>query len=133
MTRTILFFLSMLFGSAGFTESLIINNKAPYPAANKKSKMVVQWANSAKDVEEINSAIKLGLTLNSDTFQAITQSGKINLAIPKKAEYFRVLVWSNGNSGPDFLTNWIDVVPNKIYTLDEGHLVPIALMSGMGC
>lgn len=123
----------MLVDAAGFADSLVINNKASYPAANQKSKMVIQWASSAKDVEEINSAVKQGLKLNPDTFQALTQSGKISLEIPKKAEYFRVLVWSNGNEGPDFLTNWVDAVPNKSYTLDEGHLIPVTLMSGMGC
>lgn len=104
----------MLVDAAGFADSLVINNKASYPAANQKSKMVIQWASSAKDVEEINSAVKQGLKLNPDTFQALTQSGKISLEIPKKAEYFRVLVWSNGNEGPDFLTNWVDAVPSTL-------------------
>ena len=123
----------MFIGTTGFAESFVLNNTAPYPASNHTSKMAIQWATSARDVDDNNNIVRKGLTLNPDSLKVLTQVGSINLDIPKKAEYFRVLVWLKGAKNPDFLTNWVDIVPNKIYTLNEGHLVPRALMSGTGC
>ena len=129
-----LFFLSVLVvATTGFAENLILENQTSYPTKNQNSKIAVQWATSAKEVNEANNAMLQGLQLNSNTLQVLTQSGKINLSIPEKAEYFRLLTWSKGEGDPDFLTNWVDVVPNKTYTLKEEHLVPSVLMSGVGC
>lgn len=127
------FFLALLAGSMGFAESIVINNQSSYPAKSSKSKMAIQWATSGKEVEENNNLVKNGLKLNLNTLQTFTQIGEISLEIPKKAEYFRIIVWSQDKIAPDFLTSWVDVVPNKIYTLTKKHLVPIALMSGTGC
>ncbi len=124
-----LFFI--LLAATGFAENLVLENQTSYPAP--KSKIAVQWANSAKEVDECNKAIIYGLKLNPATFQALTQSGKINLDIPKNAAHFRVLVWSKGEESPDLHTNWVDVVPNKTYKLQTDHLVPSVLMSGSGC
>ena len=71
--------------------------------------------------------------LKADTLIGITKTGKISIALPKNAEYFRVLVWAQGEADPDFLTNWVDIVPNKTYTLEAGHLTPRLLMLGTGC
>jgi hypothetical protein len=71
--------------------------------------------------------------LNPGTFQILTQSGKITLSIPNNAEYFRVLAWSKDEENPDFHTNWVDIVPNKTYTLEADKLVPSVFMSGSGC
>jgi len=129
MKKIMLFFL--LLATTGFAENLVLENQTPYPTQN--SKIAIQWATSAKEVDEYNKAIMYGLKLNPSTFQVLTQSGKITLSIPNNAEYFRVLVWSKGEENPDFHTNWVDIVPNKTYTLETDKLVPSVLMSGSGC
>ena len=133
MKKIILFFISILVGTTGFAESIVLNNQASTPTNNPKSKIAIQWATSARNAEVGNNLVKQGLKLNPDTLRVITQVGKINLNIPKKAEYFRALVWSKGAGAPDLLTNWVNIVPNKTYTLNEDHLVPLALMAGTGC
>ena len=131
MKKIILFFLSLFAITTGFAESLQLVNQTPYPLKN--SKIAVQWATSAKEVEECNNALMYGLKLNPGTLKVLTKSGKINLSIPKEAECFRVLVWSKGEGEPDLHTNWVDIVPDKTYTLKTDHLVPSVLMSGTGC
>ena len=135
MKKIKLLFLSLLLigTTAGFAENLVLENQTDYPLKNQKSKMAVQWASSAKEVDEGNNALLNGSKLNSKTLQVLHQSGKVALSIPKKAEYFRVLAWSKGEGDPDFLTNWVEIVPNKTYTLKTEHLVPTVLMSGTGC
>ena len=134
MKKIILFFLSLLtVSTTGFSENLVLENQTSYPLKNEKSKVAIQWANSAKEVEEGNQALIYGESLNSNSIQALTQKGKIDLKVPEKAEYFRILVWSNGEGDPDLLTNWVDIVPNKTYTVKTDHLVPSVLMSGTGC
>ena len=134
MKKIMLFFFSLLaVATTGFADNLVLENQTSYPAKNQKNKMAIQWATSAKEVDESNKALLHGTKLNPDTLQVITQSGRINVSIPKKAEYFRVLAWSKGEGDPDFHTNWVDVVPNKTYTLEADHLVPSVLMSGTGC
>ena len=100
---------------------------------DQKSKIAVQWAASAREVEEYNQALMYGPPLDQKTMQVLTQSRKNNLKVPEKAQHFRVLLWSKGEGDPDFLTNWVEVVPNKTYILDQDHLVPVVLMSGTGC
>lgn len=128
-------FLLSLFAMAttGFAEDIMLENKTSHPNKDQNSKIAIQWAATAKEVDEGNKAMIYGQKLNIDTMQILSQSGKVNLNIPKNAEYFRVLLWSNGEGDPDFLTNWVDVVPKKTYTLDAGHLIPSVLMSGTGC
>jgi hypothetical protein len=129
--KKILFFL--LLATTGFAENLILENQTSYPAQDQKSTIAIQWANSAKEVDEYNKALMYGQKLNPATFQVITQSGKVSLHIPENAAYFRVLVWSKGEDSPDFHTNWVDIVPNKTYKLKADQLVPSVLMSGSGC
>lgn len=95
--------------------------------------MAVQWANSAREVDADNKALMDGEKINPDTLQTISQTGKIKLTLPKKAQQFRVLVWSNRNADPDYSTNWIDITINKTYTLEDEYLIPVVLMSGSGC
>lgn len=133
MNKTMLFFFSLLVVTiAGFSDNLVIDNQTPYPM-HKTSKMAIQWASSAKEVDESNKALMYGSSINSKTLKTISQSGKVSVNIPKKAEHFRVLTWSKGEGDPDFVTNWVDVVPNKTYVLTTDHLVPTVLMSGTGC
>ena len=134
MKKIALCFLCLCFIAAtGFAENLTLDNQSTYPMKHQNSKMAVQWASSAKEIEEGNQALMHGSKLNPSTLQAITKPGKIKLSIPKNAEYFRVLTWSKGDGDPDFNTNWVNIVPNKTYTLEEDHLVPSVLMSGSGC
>lgn len=134
MKKIILIFLSLLaITTVGFTENITLDNQTSYPIKDQKSKIAVQWANSAKEIDEGNNAIMHGGKLNSSSLQVLTSQGKVELKIPKKAEYFRVLVWSKGEGDPDFHTNWVDVIPGKAYTLQTDHLVPSVLMPGMGC
>lgn len=134
MKKIALFFLSLLaVATTGFAENLVLDNQTSYPAANEKSKIAVQWAATAREVDESNKALLQGEALNADKMQVLQKSGKVTLNIPQKAEYFRVLVWSKGEKEPDLHTNWVDIVPNKTYTLKKDQLVPIALMFGTGC
>jgi len=133
MKKIVVFFFLMLVVTTGFTDSFVLDNKTSNFTNNKKSRMMIQWADSAKDVEESNNRIKQGKKLNPHSLHLLTQNGKINLDIPKNVKYFRVLAWSKGEVEPDLLTNWVDIIPGKVYTLNEDHLIPLALMSGMGC
>lgn len=134
MKKITLFFLSMIVVAAtGFADNFVFENQTSYPLQNQKSKIAVQWASTAREVQDSTNGLMSGTKVNPDTLQIITQKGKINLTIPKKVEYFRVLVWSKGEGDPDFHTNWIEIVPNKTYTLKTDYLIPSVLMSGMGC
>jgi len=131
--KKIILFLFLALGATGFAENLILENQTPYPMKNQKSKMAIQWANSAKQVDEANHAVAHKLPLNSSTLQTLPRAGKLTLTIPQNAEYFRVLVWSKGEGEPDLLTNWVDITANKTYKLKTDHLVPTVLMLGTGC
>ena len=125
MKKMMLFFL--LCAATGFAENVVLENQT------SKSKIAVQWAATAKEVDENNKAILNGSKLNPASMQVLTPSRIVNVSIPKNAEYFRVLAWSKDQEDPDLLTNWVDVVPNKTYTLQTDHLVPLVLMAGTGC
>jgi len=131
MEKIALFFLFLFVAATGFTENFVLMNQTSYPHQN--AKIAIQWASSAKEVTDSNHALISGEKLKPNTLQVLTKSGKVNVNIPKNAEYFRVLVWSEEQSDPDYHTNWVDVIPNKTYTLKTDHLVPTVLMSGMGC
>ncbi|OGN64837.1 MAG: hypothetical protein A3E80_02185 [Chlamydiae bacterium RIFCSPHIGHO2_12_FULL_49_9] len=117
--------------TALFAESITLDNQTAYPA--KQSKMAVQWANSAREVDEDNKALMYEGKVNPGTLQSISQTGKIKLTLPKKAQQFRILVWSEGSEEPDYTTNWIDITAGKTYTLESDYLIPVVLMSGSGC
>ena len=133
MKKFLLSALSLLVVTTGFAEDIILMNKTAYPAKNQPSKIAVQWAGSAKEVQDHNQASLTNTSLNPTTLQELGKSGKIKLNVPGNAEYFRVLVWSEGKGEPDLLTNWVDIVPNKTYTLKSDYLVPAVLMPGAGC
>ncbi|MBS0625654.1 MAG: hypothetical protein JSS32_06355 [Verrucomicrobia bacterium] len=122
-------FLFLLFAISGYAENLVIENQTDHPA--KGSKMAIQWADSAREVDQENMTFLSGGELQN--VQKIKQAGKVDVKIPGKAAYFRVLVWSKGTSKPDLHTNWVEVVPKKVYLLKKDHLVPSELMSGTGC
>jgi hypothetical protein len=125
--KKILLFLAL--ATASFAETITLDNTSTYP--NGKSKISVQWASSAKEVEEETQALLRGAAPNK--LQPVTQSGKVKVTVSSAAAYFRILVWSKGSGQPDLLTNWVEIVPNKTYKLDGDHLFPAVLMSGSGC
>lgn len=123
--------LFLFFASTAFTESFVLENRTSYPT--KDSKIAVQWASTAKEVDDHNKSLLSGARPNPSTLQTLAKLGKMKLTIPKAAGYFRVLAWSKKGWQPDLHTNWIEVTPNKTYTLESGHLVPTILMPGSGC
>lgn len=124
---------AILFASSGFSDSLVVENLTSYPDKNQNSKIAIQWATSAVELEEGNQALISGSKLDPNTIQVLRQSGKIKVTIPKRAAYFRIIAWSKGDGEPDFHTNWVEIIPNKTYILETDHLVPSVLMQGMGC
>ncbi len=131
--KTLFFLMLVLAGATGFADNITLMNQTSYPNKKQNSRMVIQWATSTKEVQEANQAITSKTQLNPNSMQALNQTGKINMSVPKGSEYFRVLVWSTSTNGPDLLTNWVQVVPNKTYKLDNDYLVPAVLMAGTGC
>lgn len=57
---------------------------------------------------------------------------QIQLTPPERARYFKVWVWSNSGNRPGLLTNWVEVIPNKTYTVKQDQLMPAVLLSGSG-
>jgi hypothetical protein len=133
MKKIALFLLCLLLTTTGFTANLVLDNQTSYPNKDQKSKIAIQWATSAKEMDDANNALMQGSKLDPKSFQMINQSGKTTLTIPPNAEYFRILAWSTADTDPDFVTNWVDVVPKKTYTVKADHLVPSVLMLGTGC
>lgn len=113
-------------------DNLILDNQTTYPKM-QNSKIAIQWAFSAKEVDEGNMALIHGMSLSAQKLQPLKQSGKVSVTIPKNAEYFRVLIWSQGGKDPDFHTNWVNIVSDKTYQLKQDHLIPTVLISGTGC
>lgn len=133
MNRLLFFWILLWIASTTWGDSFVLNNQALHAIHSKKSSFLIQWATSSKEVEENNMRLKQGKKLNPDSLQIMTQIRKISVEIPTTAKYFRILVWSKGVEEPDFLTNWVDIVPRKNYTLNKEHLIPFVLLSGMGC
>lgn len=119
--------------SGVFANSIMLDNKTNYPQKNKFGKIAVQWAVSVKEVQKANKSVLHDATLNTNSFMMLAQNGKIKLNSPNNARYFRVIVWSNDQEKPDLLTNWVDIIPNKTYVLNQNQLVPRVLMAGAGC
>ncbi|KTC85443.1 MULTISPECIES: hypothetical protein [Legionella] len=133
MKKLILSFLSLLITSLVFAQNIVVNNQTNFPNKNKAAKIAIQWANSAKDIQKSNKALMYGLKLNPSSLQVLLQLGMNELSIPESAKHFRVLVWSEGKTKPNLLTNWVDVMPNKTYNLLQEQLAPTVLMVGTGC
>ncbi|CAM2892923.1 Uncharacterised protein [Legionella steigerwaltii] len=119
--------------SAALADQIVLDNKTNYPAKNNPGKIAVQWVTSAEATQEANKTIINGSKLNLSSLMILPQKGQIRLTPPNHAHYFRVVVWSSGNKEPDLLTNWVDIVPNKTYIVNQDQLVSAILMSGAGC
>lgn len=122
-------FIFLVLTATGFADELLFDNLTKYPT--KKAKMAMQWANSAKQVDKENRTLIEGCSPNNLLY--LSKKGKTEIAIPQGAQYFRVLVWTNDQERPDLHTNWVDVVPNKTYSLKQDQLVPTVLIHGSGC
>lgn len=123
------FICFLLLAACTVTDHLVLDNRTPYPSDD--SKLAVQWAASAKEVDEGNDSLLHGMELKN--VRKIRHTGNVHLAIPQNAKYFRVLLWSKGSEDPDFHTNWVEIVPDKVYTLKPDQLVPTVLLFGTGC
>ena len=133
MNKVALFFFLLLFVKVGFANHFVLNNQVASPA-NNTIRIAIQWASSPKEIKELNNQLKQSTKLNPSSLYVLERVGKINVDIPKNMEYFRILVWSKGAEKiPNFLTNWVDVIPNKIYMLNKDQLTPLILISGIGC
>lgn len=119
--------------SVALAEKIVIDNKTNYPEINSPGKIAVQWGASAEATQEANKTIINGSTLDPSSLMMLSQNGQITLATPNHAHYFRLVVWSTNKQDPDLLTNWVDIVPNKTYIVNQNQLVPAILMSGAGC
>jgi len=132
--KTLICFLLWCATSIGCAATLVLDNQTSYPTTTPRSKIAIQWASSAKEVAEDNEALAYGSSrMNPQTLYLLKGSGTETITIPKRAAYFRVVVWSQEEQAPDFVTNWVDAVPGKTYTLQSEHLVPTVLMAGSGC
>ncbi|HHP7842943.1 TPA: hypothetical protein ACSHSZ_001836, partial [Legionella pneumophila] len=112
---------------------IVIYNKTNYPVKDNSRKIAVQWVATVEATQKANKIIINGSKLNLNSLKIITQKGKTQLTLPNDSHYFRVVVWSTGKQQPDLLTNWVDIVPNKTYIINQDQLVPAILMSGTGC
>lgn len=129
MKKTLLFWLISL---TAFADSLFLENKTSHPMGDQ-SQMSIQWAFSARQVQEYNQTSLQGEKLPSSSLKPLGAKGKVKVDIPKNAEYFRIVVWTEKGDHPQLLTNWVDVVADKVYKLQDGHLIPAVLMPGIGC
>ncbi|TAL60307.1 MAG: hypothetical protein EPN84_09735 [Legionella sp.] len=116
-----------------FADKIVLDNKTNYPDQSHPGKIAIQWATSVTDTQEANKIIIHGSKLDSSSLMLLSKKGSMQLTPPDHAHYFRLMVWSTGKQEPDLLTNWVDIIPNKIYTVNQDHLVPTVLISGAGC
>ena len=117
--------LFLLFASALFSDSFTLENKTSF------KKIAIQWASSARVAQESNESLMQEDPLPKDLYYLHRSSSKVD--IPSTASYFRLLVWEGKEKEPHLLTNWVEIVPDKTYSIKEEHLTPILLMNGMGC
>ena len=129
LTLLLITFLTTL----AYAEEITLDNLTSYPNRRQSSKMAVQWATSASEIDEGNVSMMHDMNQNPHSLEMITKSGRIRLMVPDNAEYFRVLVWSDGKDNPNLHTNWVLINSGKTYPLTNEQLVPSVLMSGSGC
>lgn len=115
--------------ASGFAATLTLDNTTIHPAPG--TELAIQWAYSAKGVDESNRALMDNMDLRS--VQKLKKTGTVRVTIPQGANYFRVLWWSKVGTRPDFHTNWVQATPGSKITLKQEHLVPNVLMYGTGC
>lgn len=132
MTKIMMFIFAVL-TTCAFSDQFIFDNQTSYPSKSPKTKIAFQWATSAKQADERNKELLYGNKIDSESMQPISKIGKTKVTIPKNVLYFRVVAWTSQDPSPDHVTNWIDITPGKVYTLNTDQLVPTVLMAGSGC
>ncbi|KTD57086.1 hypothetical protein Lsai_1690 [Legionella sainthelensi] len=133
MKKILVYLYLNLMASGVFGGNIVLDNKTDYPEKGKFGKIAVQWAVSAKAIQKANKSILNRTTLDTNSLMMLTQKGMVQLTSPNHALYFRLVAWSKDNKEPDFLTNWVDIVANKTYVVNQNQLVPRVLMAGAGC
>ncbi|KTD00787.1 hypothetical protein OQJ19_15040 [Fluoribacter gormanii] len=133
MNKISVYLYLYLMASAALATPIVLDNKTNYPAKNNEGKIAIQWAASAEAIQERNRSIINGSKLDSRSLKTLSQKGQIELNLPNQAQYFRVVVWSTDQKEPDLLTNWVNIVPNKTYILNQDQLASAVLVSGAGC
>ncbi|WP_231861986.1 hypothetical protein [Legionella hackeliae] len=86
-----------------------------------------------EDTQKANKTILNSSSLDSNSLTMLSQKGQTQLTPPTHGRYFRIVVGSTNKQAPDLLTNWVDIVLNKTYLINQDQLVPAILMSGAGC
>lgn len=131
MKKTLFAFISsMLLAAAAYSANIVFDNETSYP---NEGKIAVQWAYNSQEMQDGNTAVLYEKGLKQNSVQFLNKNGKVTLPVPANALYLRVLVWAEGNENPDLVTNWVDIVPNKTYMIDDEHLFPPVLLTGSGC
>lgn len=120
------FALCFFFSATLFADHIILKNETSF------SKIAVQWASSARMAQESNDTLMQRNPIPPASLSHLHQN-KETVSIPKNTAYFRVLIWNSAQKYPEFLTNWVELVPGKSYLLKEEHLTPLLLLNGMGC
>ncbi|WP_115707715.1 hypothetical protein [Legionella sainthelensi] len=133
MKKILVYLYLSLMASGVLGGNIVLDNKTDYPEKGKLGKIAVQWAVSAKAIQNANKSILNRTTLDTNSLMMLAQKGRVQLTSPNHARYFRLVAWSNDNKEPDLLTNWVDIVPNKTYVVNQNQLVPRVLMAGAGC
>ncbi|HAT8830689.1 TPA: hypothetical protein ACT9MM_000866 [Legionella pneumophila] len=133
MNKILIYLCLYFMTSITLAGKIVIYNKTNYPVKDNSRKIAVQWVATVEATQKANKIIINGSKLNLNSLKIITQKGKTQLTLPNDSHYFRVVVWSTGKQQPDLLTNWVDIVPNKTYIINQDQLVPAILMSGTGC
>lgn len=133
MKKIVISFFLCFINSLVFADTITIDNLSNYPSTTSTDKMMVQWATTAEATQKINETIINDQILDANAMTALTQKGKSQLTLPTDARYFRIMVWIGKAQGPDFLTNWVAIIPGKTYELQQNQLVPKIMMTGSGC
>lgn len=133
MKKIIVYACLSLVTSVALGHSIVVNNETNYPIEGKLGKIAVEWAASNIEIQNANKAIMQGKSLAPSSLKQLTQIGKNRLSLPDTARYFRIVAWSSNQREPDLLTNWVEVMPNKIYTIKQDELSEAALIFGSGC
>ncbi|HAU1200257.1 TPA: hypothetical protein ACF5XO_000018 [Legionella pneumophila] len=133
MNKILIYLCLYFMTSITLAGKIVIYNKTNYPVKDNSRKIAVQWVATVEATQKANKIIINGSKLDLNSLKIITQKGKNQLTLPNDSHYFRVVVWSTGKQQPDLLTNWVDIVPNKTYIINQDQLVPAILMSGTGC
>ena len=78
MKKSILFLLCIAIVSTSFAEHVVLNYVTLNTHPRQKIKVAIQWATTAKEIDENDNIIRQGFELNLKTLKILTKLGKIN-------------------------------------------------------